>query len=65
MTFSMEEYLSDGLHLRYPSYEIMYRLVMEVIGRRWPKIIPEKMAMLVPWWGNLVLNAGQRQGDEL
>jgi hypothetical protein len=65
MVFSMEEYLSDGLHLKNPSYEIMYRLVMEVIGRRWPEIIPEEMAMPVPWWGNLVLDAGQRQGDEL
>jgi hypothetical protein len=42
MTFSMEEYLSDRLRLRYPSYEIMYRLVMEVIGQRWPKLFQRK-----------------------
>ena len=65
MVFSIEEYLSDGLHLKNPSYEIMYKLVMEVIWRRWPEIIPEEMTMPVPWWGILVPDAGQREVDEL
>lgn len=65
MILSMEEYLSDGLHFKNPSYEIMYRLVMEAIGRRWPEITPEKMTMPVPWWGNLVLDTEPRGIDEL
>jgi hypothetical protein len=54
MIMSMDEYLSDGLHLKNPSYEIMYQLVMEAIERRWPEIMPEKMVMPVPWWGDIV-----------
>ena len=58
MVLSMEEYLSDGLHLKNPSYEIMYRVVMQAIGRCWPELAPEKMSMPVPWWGNLVQETG-------
>ena len=61
---SMEEYLSDGLHLKNPSYEIMYKLVMEAIGRRWSEIMPEKMMMPVPWWGDIV-NQKEQTRDEL
>jgi hypothetical protein len=60
----MEEYLSDGLHLKNPSYEIMYKLVMEAIGRRWSEIMPEKMMMPVPWWGDIV-NQKEQTRDEL
>jgi len=54
MTLSMEEYLSDGVHLKNPSYEIMYTLVMDAIARLWPEISPQNLAMPVPWWGTLV-----------
>jgi len=54
MILSMEEYLSDGVHLTNPSYEIMYRLVMHAIARRWPEISPQNLSMPVPWWGTLV-----------
>jgi hypothetical protein len=63
MVLSMEEYLSDGLHLKNPSYEIIYRLVMQAIGRRWPELAPEKMSMPVAWWGDLVQET--EPGDEL
>jgi hypothetical protein len=65
MIMSMEEYLSDGLHLKNPSYEIMYNLVTEAIGRRWPEIIPEKMTMPVPWWGDIVNQKEKQTRDEL
>jgi len=54
MILSMEDYLSDGVHLKNPSYEIMYRLVMDAIARQWPEISPQNLAMPVPWWGTLV-----------
>lgn len=65
MVLSMEEYLSDGLHLKNPSYEIMYKLVMEAIGRRWPEITPEEMIMPVPWWGDIVNQKEEQTRDEL
>lgn len=65
MILSMEEYLSDGLHLKNPSYEIMYKLVMEAIERRWPEIMPEKMTMPVPWWGDIVNQKEEQTRDEL
>lgn len=68
MIMGLEDYLSDGLHLKDPSYAIMYKLVMECIGRRWPEIIPDKMAMPVPWWGDIVAQAEKqdtKQRDEL
>ena len=61
----MEEYLSDGLHLKNPSYEIMYQLVMEAIERRWPEIMPENMVMPVPWWGDIVNQKEEQTRDEL
>ena len=60
MIMSIDDYLSDGLHLKNPSYKIMYNLTMETIGRRWPEIIPEAMPMPVTWWGNLVQGQNQR-----
>jgi hypothetical protein len=66
VTCSMGDYLADGVHLKNPSYEIMYRLVMEAIERRWQEIIPQNMTMPVTWWGNLVTQTGKRKrGDEL
>lgn len=65
MIISMEEYLSDGLHLKNPSYEIMYSLVMEAIERRWPEIMPEKMTMPVPWWGDILNQKEEQTRDEL
>jgi lysophospholipase L1-like esterase len=62
---SMEEYLLDGLHLKNPSYEIMYQLVMEAVGRRWSEITPQNMSMPVTWWGNLINKSEPRQRDEL
>ena len=55
MILSMEEYLSDGVNLKNPSYEIMYRLVMDAVARRWPEISPQNLSMPVPWWGTLVI----------
>jgi hypothetical protein len=54
MMMGFGEYLSDGLHLKDPSYKIMYTLVMEAIARRWPEILPESMPMPVAWWGDLI-----------
>lgn len=65
MILSMEEYLSDGLHLKNPSYEIMYGLVMKAIVTRWPEIAPEKMVMPVPWWGDIVNQKEEQKRDEL
>jgi len=64
MILSMDEYLSDGLHLKNPSYEIMYTLVMATIKSKWPEINPQTMRMPVPWWGTLV-KEGQRAYPEL
>ena len=64
MISSLEEFLSDGVHLKNPSYEIMYQLVMEAIDRRWPEITPQNMPMPVTWWGNLI-NDELQQRDEL
>ena len=63
MTMDLEEYLSDGLHLKDPSYKIMFNLVMDCIRRRWSEITPEKLSMPVQWWGDIV--AKSQQKDEL
>jgi hypothetical protein len=49
-----DDYLSDGLHLKDPTYAIMYKLVMDRIASRWPEIQPENMTMPVPWWGECI-----------
>jgi len=54
MVLSMEEYLSDGVHLKNPSYEVMYRIVTDAIARLWPEICPQNLVIPVPWWGTLV-----------
>jgi hypothetical protein len=54
LEMSMEDYLSDGLHLKDPSYAVMFDLVMEGIKRRWPEIFPQNMQMPVEWWGEIV-----------
>ena len=64
MVMGLEDYLSDGLHLKDPSYEIMYNFTMRCIRGRWPEIIPENMKMPVPWWGDIV-SAKNQQKDEL
>ena len=61
---SLEEYLLDGLHLKDPSYKIMYELVTDCIQRRWPEITPEKMSMPVQWWGDIIAKK-QLPKDEL
>jgi hypothetical protein len=58
-----DDYLTDGLHLKDPSYAIMYNLVMETLARRWPEIRPENMTMPVAWWGDVFKERQQR--DEL
>lgn len=65
LIMSMDDYLSDGLHLKNPSYKIMYNLTMETIGTKWPEIIPEVMPMPVTWWGNLVHNGQNNHRVEL
>lgn len=60
---SFEDYFTDGLHLKDPSYAIMYTLVMEALARRWPEIHPENMTMPVAWWGDVFKERQQR--DEL
>jgi hypothetical protein len=68
MVMGLQDYLSDGLHLKDPSYAIMYKLVMECIERRWPEILPQNMSMPVPWWGDIVSqaeNQDTKQRDEL
>jgi len=64
MFMSYEDYLSDGVHLKDPSYKIMYSLVIECIARRWPEITPGQMTMPVQWWGNIVKDQ-QNPRDEL
>ena len=64
MFMGYEEYLSDGVHLKDPSYKILYILVMECINRRWPEILPERMIMPVHWWGDIINNP-QTLRDEL
>jgi hypothetical protein len=64
MVMGFEDYLSDGLHLKDPSYAIMFKLAMRCVGTRWPEIIPENMKMPVPWWGGIVSSKNQ-QKDEL
>lgn len=66
MVMGLEDYLSDGLHLKDLSYAIMYKLAMTCIQKRWPEIIPENMKMPVPWWGDIVSSKRQQQKkDEL
>ena len=65
MVMTMDDYLSDGLHLKNPSYKVMYTLAIEAIGKRWPEIVPERMRMPVPWWGNLIKNGEPTQRVEL
>ena len=65
MQMSLEDYLSDGLHLKNPSYEIMYKLVTNIINDKWPEILPENMPMLVPWWGDVVAQKTLDLRDEL
>ena len=63
MVMGLEEYLSDGLHLKDPSYAIMYNLVMDCIGRRWPELLPENVIMQVPWWGDIVAQKQKQQAE--
>jgi lysophospholipase L1-like esterase len=58
---SYEDYLSDGVHLKDPSYKILYSLVTECIHRRWPEITPGQMIMPVLWWGDIVKNQRARR----
>jgi hypothetical protein len=64
MVMGLDDYLSDGLHLKDSSYAIMFKLAMNCIGKRWPEIVPENMTMPVPWWGDIVASKN-KQKDEL
>lgn len=64
MVMALDDYLSDGLHLKDPSYAIMFKLAMRCIGKRWQEIVPDNMKMPVPWWGDVVASK-DRKKDEL
>jgi hypothetical protein len=65
MIMTMDDYLSDGLHFKNPSYKVMYTLAIEAIAKHWPEIVPEQMTMPVTWWGNLIPNGQPTQRVEL
>jgi len=65
LVMSLSDYLSDGLHLKNPSYEIMHEFVTKIVNDKWPEISPENMPMPVPWWGDIVAQKTQELRDEL
>ncbi|KAL3457292.1 GDSL Lipase/Acylhydrolase family protein [Aspergillus heterothallicus] len=45
-----EGLFTDGLHLTGKAYEIMFDAVMEVIEKKWPDQIPERLEMVFEDW---------------
>jgi len=65
LVMSLSNYLSDGLHLKNPSYQIIYDLATKIIREKWPEITPENMRMPVRWWGDILAQKTQELRDEL
>ncbi|KAF8459557.1 SGNH hydrolase-type esterase domain-containing protein [Terfezia claveryi] len=49
---------TDGLHLGWKGYDILYKEIVAEIGRQWPELTSEKVPFTAVWWGDLVKDGG-------
>ncbi|KAG0259271.1 hypothetical protein DFQ27_004178 [Actinomortierella ambigua] len=50
---TLQDYLSDGVHLNPDGNELIYQELMKLIRTKYSEWDPEVMPMHAPWWGNL------------
>ncbi|KAF8421262.1 SGNH hydrolase-type esterase domain-containing protein [Tirmania nivea] len=55
---ALDGIFTDGLHLGWKGYDILYKKIITEIGRRWPELTPEKVPFTAAWWGDLVKDGG-------
>lgn len=49
----LEKYLTDGLHLDGPGYQVLYDILMPLIKSKYPELDPDNIPMTLPWWGDI------------
>ncbi|KAI5785539.1 SGNH hydrolase-type esterase domain-containing protein [Peziza echinospora] len=47
-------FYTDGLHLDWKGYDVLYLKLTSLILESWPEISPKNIPLTVPWWGDLV-----------
>lgn len=51
----IDHLLNDGLHFTGEGYRVFYNLLLDVIGKKYPELIPANLPFLYPEWGSVDL----------
>lgn len=61
---TLEQYLSDGLHLSKQGNQLLYQAIMDVIRLEMNELYYENLEMVVPSWCQIKGNGGEKEKEK-